>query len=177
MTERKACRWTCSDSAATSANGDDASVVVLKLPRCFAVIVLLLFLLPDSEEPPTAISTARVTQNHSFFFSPLFSIDWLKKEANEKKNQNSPKITAINRFFIHGHLNFMSIECWRRCKQFTGNNILLSFCLVMDCCNSFLELLERQKSTTSHNGDLMASLFEIRNPKERERNNNERNVQ
>ncbi|KAK4010945.1 hypothetical protein OUZ56_020064 [Daphnia magna] len=75
-----------------------------------------------------------------------------------KKNQNSPKITAINRFFIHGHLNFMSIECWRRCKQFT-------------------ELLERQKSTTSHNGDLMASLFEIRNPKERERNNNERNVQ
>lgn len=144
MTERKACRWTCSDSAATSANGDDASVVVLKLPRCFAVIVLLLFLLPDSEEPPSAIST---------------------------------KITAINRFFIHGHLNFMSIECWRRCKQFTGNNILLSFCLVMDCCNSFLELLERQKSTTSHNGDLMASLFEIRNPKERERNNNERNVQ
>ena len=72
MTERKACRWTCSDSAATSADGvmneDSVDVtVMLLLFRLFSAICFTKWrIFIDSVVLPPTANTARTVRTKSF---------------------------------------------------------------------------------------------------------------
>ena len=127
ITERKACRWTCSDSAATSADGvkNDESVVVVVtvlLFRACSIRFTKLRIFPDSVVlfPPTAntTSTARTYQTppRKSFSSNHF--DFLIKEI--KGNDRRSKIqTYVKSRTLTASLSLdIWTACWMECNWF-----------------------------------------------------------